>query len=153
MRALIHSRDLRTLFNGGAAVAAAGLMLGLAMQPNLDARAVEGPQILAAGGGPRGAEVSTDPGLPAYQGRVPDYVIGTDWTHPPPAEHPVEAPAAQSYTDDAAAREAEPPAPVRRAAWREVPREPAVYPSVMGDTAYDGELPAPPAAPEDNDQG
>lgn len=107
----ILNRDLQPLFAGAAAVATAGLLLGVAMRPDLDAAPREGAQVQIPAGGPREAYAADDPGLAAYHGRVPDYVIGADWTRPPPAEYPAEpmpepSEAADAPEDD---RSADPP--------------------------------------------
>ena len=84
MRTLISNQDLKTLFQGVAGVAASGLLLGALLHPTLSnvGDKPEGPQMLAAGGGPRGGVYTADPGVSAYGGRVPDYVTGVDWTRP-----------------------------------------------------------------------
>ena len=138
MRTLISNRDLRRVFEGVAGVAAAGLLAGMAMRPDLDAHEAQGPQVQAAGGGPRAYQAVADPGVSVYRGRIPDYVYGTDWTRPPVIELPPEAPAVDEYASEASTTVEAPP-PASYATWREPPREPTVYPSVAGDTAYPSE--------------
>jgi hypothetical protein len=137
---LIDNRDLKTLFEGVAGVAAAGLLMGMAMHPQLDAREISGPQMLAPSSGIRLASTEIDPGVAVYKGRVPDYVYGTDWTKLPVAEYPEAAPTSEAYAEDAADTVEDASAlPVTHATWREPPREPTVYPSMSGDTAYPSE--------------
>ena len=154
MSNLIENHDLKRLFGGVAVAAASGLLLGAAMQPNLDVGEVEGPQMLLAGGGPRAAYTTADAGVGVYKDRIPDYVFGTDWTQPPAEAFPEQAaPAADASVTDAAATEEPPAEPVRHVAWREAPYEPTVYPSMTGDTAYQAELPPPPPPPDEADAG
>jgi hypothetical protein len=153
MRTLIHNHDLKTLFTGVAGMAAAGLMTGMVMQPNLDPRQVEGPQILMGAPGPRADQPAAYPGPAVYKGRVPDYVSGADWTKPPPAEPPQEAAAAEEFVAERDVTvAAEPPLPAKQVAWREPPREAAAFPSMSGDIAYASELPAPPPPPDEADE-
>ena len=86
----IQNRDLRGLFVGAAGVAVVGLLAGAAMQPQLKVAAgPDGPQIMAGMSGARTLSYG-DPGaaFTGYQGAVPDYVLGTDWTKTPPAVFP-----------------------------------------------------------------
>ena len=90
--------DLKALCAGAGVAAALGLLLGAASKPDLgDDNRPAGPQILAQapGAGPSGP---FDDGatFAAYKGRIPDYVLGTDFKRaltPPPetayAEKPV----------------------------------------------------------------
>ena len=153
MARLIRDDDLKTLFTGVAGMAAAGLMMGLAMQPDLDEHAVAGPQILAPGGGPRAELAATDPGIAVYKGEVPDYVYGTDWATPQEADY-TDAPQADAYVTDATAVvDQDPPAPAKPVAWREPPREPTVYPSIAGEAAYAHEPPPRPGPLGAGDEG
>lgn len=153
MRAIFRKTDLKSLAAGVGVSAAAGLLLGAAMQPDLRApREAEGPQILAGVSGARQDYMANPGGLGGgYVGQVPDYVIGTDWLKARQAEAPEAAFADEVEVvypdrDD----EAEPIAVVR---WREPPREAPHYPSLHGGVAYGvaygGELPPPPPPPED----
>jgi hypothetical protein len=158
MRTLILNEDLKTLVQGVAVVAVAGLLMGAVAHPNLSVgKEAEGPQMLMAGGGPRGVQLISDPGVGAYAGRVPEYVIGTDWTRPKaepawwasePERQPQEdtGPAVVFTSDDNPAQ-----AQVTRTAWRDEPREPPSYPSARGGVAYEANLPAPPSPPGDDD--
>lgn len=156
MRTLIQNRDLKTLFGGVSIAAAAGLLMGAAMYPNLNAETIKGPQILTAGGGPRAETVMADAGVGAYAGHVPDYVIGTDALKPPQyqvlayAERAEPETAATGDQGDVMAYEA--PPEVHPARWRDEPREPVRYPSQAGNTAYEVDLPAPPPPPAAGDE-
>ncbi|WP_372784973.1 hypothetical protein [Phenylobacterium sp.] len=73
---------MKVLLSGAAAAAISGMLLGGAMQPHLAAvdDRPAGPQMFANWSGTRSTG-PFDPGTTfvAYQGRVPDYVMGTDW--------------------------------------------------------------------------
>ena len=157
MRTLILNRDLKTLLQGVAVLAAVGLLMGAVAHPNLrGADDTEGPQMLMAGGGERGVQMVSDPGAAAYGGRVPEYVLGTDWTRPrgdqtawaESVPNPQEStgPAVVFAADDDPAQ-----VQVSHATWRDEAREPPLYPSARGGVPYDANLPAPPSPPEDDD--
>lgn len=161
MRTLILNRDLKTLLQGVAVLAAVGLLMGAVAHPNLRGEGdAEGPQMLMAGGGERGVQAISDPGVTAYGGRVPEYVLGTDWTRPrvdqtawwePEAEPEPEpqedtGPAVVFTADDDPAQ-----VQATRVAWQDDPREPAAFPSDRGGVAYEANLPAPPSPPDEND--
>jgi hypothetical protein len=152
MRQILSNHDLKTLIQGIAGVAASGLLVGAAMHPNLDAHAVEGPQMQAPGGGERGTGAAGDLGLAAYPGQPPEYVVGTDWTRPQPVQY---ADAGGDTDVVVLAADDDPqPAPVpTRAAWRDEPREPTAYPSMRGNVDYEANLPPPPPPPGDADLG
>lgn len=155
MRELLQNRDLKTLLAGVAVAAAAGLMMGAAMHPDLEEGKMTAPQILLAGGGPRSDGPAFDAGVAAYRGRIPDHVIGTDTLKP--AQHQVLADddrAASEYADlgetgDVMAYEA--PAQVRPVRYQDEPREPTAYPSQRGNVALESDLPAPPTPPPEGD--
>lgn len=153
MRPLIQNRDLKTLFGGVAVAAAAGLLMGSAMYPDLDAEKIEGPQILMGGGGPRSEPVLSQASVATYGDRVPDYVVGTDALKPPKYlalayEDRAEAePADSGESSDVMAYEAP---RIQPAQWRDEPREPTVYPSERGNVSYAADLPAPPEPPVDD---
>lgn len=157
MRNLILNRDLKTLLQGVSVVAAAGLLMGAAAHPNLNVgKDVEGPQILMAGGGPRGVQSISDQGIGAYGGRIPEYVIGTDstrprieqtaWAQPEPEPQGDTGPAVVFAGDDNPAQ-----MQVTRTTWRDEPRDAPYYPSARGGLPYDANLPAPPPAPDEDD--
>ncbi|MBU1376564.1 MAG: hypothetical protein KKE02_14065 [Alphaproteobacteria bacterium] len=152
MRTLILNRDLKTLFGGVAVAAAAGLLMGSAMYPDLDAGERAAPQIQMPGGGPRAMTSGSDAGVQSYGGHVPDYVIGTD------ALKPRQDLQAIAYADQADTGQAadvvtyEAPAQVQPARWQDEPREPTSYPSQRGNVVYTADLPAPPAPPADGDE-
>lgn len=152
MRSLIHNADLKSLFTGVGVAAGAGLLMGLALQPQLRAFGeIEGPQIMAGVSGVRSAQ-PYDPsaGFNAYQNQIPDYVLGTDWLKPPEylSDELPEIP----YEDETAAFDEPayeaPPEPVAVARWEEPPREPVRFPSTDGGVPYGVDLPPPPAPPE-----
>lgn len=158
MRELIRSRDLKTLFGGVAVAAAAGLMMGAAMSPDLNEGAMKAPQILLAGGGPRVDVAAADAGVTAYAGRIPDYVIGTDALRPAEAvvlayddrAEPEVEPETDDHTGDLMAYEAPPERQPAR--WTDEPREAPLYPSQRGNTPYGADLPPPPAPPSLGDE-
>lgn len=153
MRELIQNRDLKTLFGGVAVAAAAGLMMGAAMHPDLDEGQMKAPQILLAGGGPRADVPASDAGVAAYRGRIPDHVIGTDALKPPEAvvlayDDRAEV-QMEEHAGDIMAYEAPPERPPAR--WMDEPREAPLYPSERGNTPYGADLPAPPEPPSGGD--
>ena len=155
MRQILSNHDLKILIQGVAGVAACGLLMGAAMQPNLDEHAVEGPQILAPAGGARGDGPAGDAGIGAYAGQLPEYVTGTDWTRPPPVQYAADTPVADD-TDVVVLAADDDPQPVpaaTRAAWRDPPRDAPAYPSMRGNVDYEANLPAPPPPPGDDDLG
>lgn len=112
---------------GAAVVLAAGLLLGNAMQPHLDAadERPAGPQMFADWAGVR----STGPfdsgtSFPSYPGKMPDYVLGTDWKKSMgwPVERAAVSAPREAVGDDAPA--APEPATFSRAAYEE-PAAPA----------------------------
>lgn len=81
-----HTMQLRLdpehrLLAGVLVASLSGLLLGAAMHPTLQgADENGGPRMLIAGGGPRGDAASgSDASWSNYPGRLPDYVVGTDW--------------------------------------------------------------------------
>ena len=95
---------MKAVYAGAGVAAAAGLLMGAAMKPDLglDDRPA-GPQIVAADAG--GSSGPFDAGgfsYAAYGGKVPDYVLGTDFKAAPSlgpieaaAPRPASAPEAQ----------------------------------------------------------
>ena len=132
--------------------AAAGLLLGSTLHPDLGAEGLMSPQTQVAGGGARDGYVGGDPGLSRYAGPVPEYVTGTDATRPPAefadAGAPApETPAPRPVQDEAPQVRPAPPA------WRDMPREPVAYPSNAGGVVYETDLPPPPPPPGEDDPG
>ena len=134
---------------GAALAAVMGIMLGGSMRPQLifDGRPM-GPQMFADGGGAR----STGPfdlrdAYAAYGGKLPSYVIGTDYAQ----TAYVEAPPIAEERQQVVHNDVNAPAPITlaRAAYDEPPAPIIVYPSMTGGTAYEREAPPPPAPPED----
>jgi hypothetical protein len=123
---------VKTVLAGAGIAAAAGLLMGGAARPQLsiDDRP-EGPQILAGWTGARSTGPFDDGGtFAAYNGKIPDYVLGTDWKRslspppipPEPLERPArndEPPPAEDFDDTHAAYDAPPAAA-------------PVYPSLQG---------------------
>lgn len=156
MPVLIRNCDLRTLYKGAAVSVAAGLLMGAAMQPNLDEGRVEGPQILLAGGGLRATPAAYDPGAAAYGPNLPEYVVGTDYTRPAVEE------VALAYDDRAQPVEEDAdaaPVVVYRGVDRveevavtdwDAPRPAPLYPSQQGNTYYGSDLPDPPEPPAED---
>ena len=147
----LQTRTARTLLSGVAVATASGLMLGAALQPDLRGDGVLAPQTLIAGGGPRDDAVA-DPGLARYAGRIPESVIGTDWTRPPP----LIAEAHRSEPVDAvvySSRDQLPEFQPTRAAWRDEPPKPVTFPSSDGGVFHETDLPEAPLPPDDDDPG
>ena len=137
-------------FSGAAAALLAGLTLGAAMQPSLGfVDRPQGPQMFAAWSGERSTG-PFDPGtsFTAYNGRVPDYVIGTDWARPKltPDDRAYAVQADYSRDEPAMERPTTPPA---ASAEAEPQRQPISYPSVSGGQPYGADIPTPPAPPSD----
>jgi hypothetical protein len=114
----------------------AGLLLGGAMQPHLEAAdgRPAGPQTVA--GWEMGRSTGPfDPGvtLAAYHGQMPDYVLGTDWKKT--MAWPDERAAVSPPSHDIARDEPQPdeaPAVLTRASYDEPPPAPRAYPSLGG---------------------
>lgn len=154
MRTLIHDRDLKTFAVGVAVAAVAGLLMGTALYPDLDAEGLKAPQLEAHGGGQRTDVAAADTGVAAYAGRVPDYVIGTDALKPPQYETlAAEAPPADTaevgHASDVMAYAAPQIQPAR---WQDEPREAPRYPSERGNVVYAADVPAPPPPPVDGEE-
>src|SRR3954462_3122669 len=117
--------------------ATAGLLLGGAMKPNLrgDDRP-EGPQMFLGWSATRSTGPFDDGGAwAAYQGRTPDYVVGTDWSKAPVVVSDVAyepAPSVDYYAQAANERTRYP-----QPTYVEPPREPPAFPSMSGGKAYD----------------
>jgi hypothetical protein len=145
---------MRRLAGGVAIAAAAGVLMGASLKPDLDEDPVEGPQQLISGGGPRTYVQASDPGLGVYQGKLPTYVVGTD--HLPKAEPVVLAyddrsePAleeSEGYGSDVMVYEA----PVLQSAhWADAPRPAPRYPSQQGGAWHESDLPPAPDIPENS---
>jgi len=142
---------VKVLLSGAAAAAVCGMLLGGAMQPHLDTADARpaGPQMFATWNGARSTG-PFDPGA-AYaggQGRVPDYVTGTDGKTT--AAWPEERAAVSPPARDTAGDDDPPPdeaAVVTRAAYDEPPAPPQGYPSLGGAAqGPQSEAEAPPAS-------
>ena len=128
---------MKMIFQGIAVAAASGLLMGGAFKPTLTyGEGPLGPQLLLAPSGERQETFSGGASFASYDGEVPDYVLGTDWTE---ANAPLYDTAAYAYEDEFAT-----PAPVETAYEPVVVRppepirvayaapEPVAYPSTHG---------------------
>ena len=156
MRTLLQNRDLKTLLGGVAIATAAGLLLGGAIKPNVNALVLGGPQILMPTGASHQVQERAEVGVARYDGRVPEYVIGTDWIRPPAlqvaAVHEEDRPAQGDVIAYESPDEPQ-PAHATRVSYPEPQREPVSFPSDRGGVVYETDLPAPPAPPGDGDAG
>lgn len=164
MRIDLHPKDTRTIGVGVAVAAVAGVLMGAALKPTLALADIGGPQQLLAGGGERFETAAYDEGTAAYEGVLPDYVVGADWVK---ARQPQVSPARYAEPKPTAqAPEPEPeyevvvydspddlPARVIPAAWRDEVEAPPRYPSEVGNMPTESDLPVPPPAPAENDLG
>lgn len=141
---------MKPVLLGASVAAAAGLIMGAAMKPDLRADdRPEGPQIFAGWSGAR----STGPfdhasPYAVYAGEIPDYVIGTDWLQTAyDAESELESGTVPSLPEIVDA----PPEPVvvAQAAYEKPPREPPRYPSLDGGASYAADLLPPPPSRRD----
>lgn len=165
MQHLADTYDLKKLLGGIAVAAVAGLLLGGSLRPDLKEGENTGPRTLISGGGARSEVMAMDLGMARYEGRVPDYVVGTDWTQPPPLEAQTvndqdNAPDYDApYTEDLgdvviySAPEVITPMKVTRTTWRDAPNPQIIYPSNTGGMVYESDLPKAPAPPEGSDPG
>jgi len=129
---------VKELFFGAAIAAVAGMLMGAAAKPDLNADGrPAGPQMLASVSGPRAAGPFADDGasFAAYHGKLPDYVLGTDFAKatsiypsayaPPPIK-------VVAYHDDP-----QPEAPVTHVAYADDPPAKPSFPSVDGGQSAD----------------
>ncbi|MEW5684178.1 MAG: hypothetical protein AB1942_04600 [Pseudomonadota bacterium] len=156
MRIELHPKEARTIGIGVATAAVAGVLLGAALKPTLAVADVGGPQQLLAGGGDRFQTAAYDQGTAAYEGVLPDYVVGTDWVkarQPPPAHYA--EPPLMTREPEVAVYETPQDLPTRvvPATWKDELRTPTRYPSEAGNVAYEADLPQAPPPPADNDLG
>jgi hypothetical protein len=134
---------VKELFAGAAIAAVAGMLMGAAAKPDLNADdRPAGPQMLASVAGARNAGPFADDSasFAAYHGKLPDYVLGTDFARatsiypsayaPPPMK-------VVAYHDDP-----EPETPVTHVAYADDPAAKPSFPSIDG-----GKPDADPAAP------
>jgi hypothetical protein len=141
--------EVRIPLSGAALALVSGLLLGGAMQPHLyDGDRPSGPQMFADWAGARSTG-PFDPGttFASYSGKIPDYVLGTDWKRrmdwpPEPAATP--APRDPSAGDPSA----DEPVVLTRAAFEaptapEYPSMEGPHPSVIAVTPEDEPTPDP----------
>lgn len=148
MRTLIQNADLKRIFTGSALAVVAGLAMGAAAQPPLQDR-ILAPQQQMAGGGARNYAAAGEAGVGGYSGAIPEYVIGTDYTRPPPMleqEALAYDSPARAMTDYAETAEATAPT---QADWVVEGREETVYPSERGNAWNPSDLPEAPEPPVD----
>ena len=128
--------ELRIPLSGAAAALVAGMLAGSFMQPHLadgDGRPA-GPQMFADWAGARSTG-PFDPGTTfvSYQGKTPDYVMGSDWKKRmawPDERAAVSAPREVVREDDQVV--AERVAVLTRTTYEEPPPAPHDYPSLVG---------------------
>jgi hypothetical protein len=137
---------VKEVLAGAAIAAVAGMLMGAAAKPDLNADdRPAGPQMLASVGGARDAGPFADDGasFAAYHGKLPDYVLGTDFAKAtsiyPSAYLPPLAKAS-------AVRDDPPPeaTPVTHVAYADDPPAKPSFPSV------DGGAPSDPASNSDD---
>jgi hypothetical protein len=135
-----EDRETRMLAAGAAAAVVAGVLMGAVMKPDFGQERVLGPQFFAADGGVHQASYRPDPGVSVYGGRIPDYVIGTDWTRPRPQTASASPPAPREEPVEFTSED-QPPSPMVMTyrTWREAPRDASSYPSMDGDVRYRSE--------------
>jgi hypothetical protein len=117
---------------------AAGLLLGGAMQPHLyEGDRPSGPQMFADWAGARSTG-PFDPGTTfvSYQGKMPDYILGTDWKKSMSwaDERAAVSPPREAVRDDPPPIETAglTPSSLTRAAYQPPPPAPHAYPSLGG---------------------
>jgi len=124
---------------------AAGLLMGAAMKPDLEAdNRPAGPQVIAEGpaAGSTGPFDDRTQAYAAYRGEIPDYVLGTDWKRQLDAPLPVayaDAGSAVDYYESPLAEEERPVAETGTATPAVYPAPPEPhggYPSLNGAAAY-----------------
>lgn len=144
---LIRNDDLKRIFVGASLAVVAGLVMGAAVQPPLTDN-ILAPQQEWAGGGPRNYAAATSRDVGAYPGRVPDYVVGTNYIRPPEQQVLAYEDRAEPTAYDAAeyAQTAE-AVTVTPARWVEEPRGEPVYPSQQGNAYNPSDLPPAPEPP------
>jgi hypothetical protein len=137
---------VRVLLGGAAVSLAVGLMLGGAMQPHLyEGDRPSGPQMFADWAGARSTG-PFDSGTTFVndQGKIPDYVLGTDWKKSmawPGERAAVSSPREVVYDDPPPAPEE--PVTLTRAAYEDAPLAPHAYPSMTGGHPSVIEVPQP----------
>jgi len=145
--------DVIISLSGAAVALVAGLLLGGAMQPHLDEGdgRPSGPQMFADWAGDRSTG-PFDPGTTfvSYQGKIPDYVMGTDWKKrmawPDETAAVAAAPRDEARNDETSD---EMPATLTRAAYDDPPPPAQDYPSLGG--AEQAAVGPPTDAPEPSD--
>jgi hypothetical protein len=134
---------VKELFFGAAIAAAAGMLMGAAARPDLNANdRPAGPQMLSTVGGVRnpGPFADDSASFAAYHGKLPDYVLGTDFTKATSVYPSADAPPPMkvvAYHDDPP-----PDAPVTHVAYVEDPPAKPSFPSVDGGQPADDAAPA-----------
>lgn len=142
---------MKELFVGAAVAAVAGMLMGAVAKPDLNADdRPAGPQMLTRVSGPRAAGPFADDSasFAAYRGKLPDYVLGTDFakaTSIYPSAY-VPPPMKVIAYDDAP----QPEPPVTHVAYADDPPAKPSFPSIDGGKA--GDDPTPAAAADDDQQ-
>jgi len=153
----METSKVNAIYAGAGVAAAVGLLLGAAMKPDLgmDDRLI-GPQIVAGAAGGRSSGPFDDGGFSyaAYGGKVPDYVLGTDYKAE--ALTPIEAsapqPAMTTRREAASNDDNVETLAFTRADYGDEARQPASYPSIAGGAAGEVSV-SPPSDLDDDGQG
>jgi hypothetical protein len=113
---------------------------------------IGGPQLQAGVSAGRASYYGQTASWAAYDGKVPDYVIGTDWLKPPQYteyndDHEI-PPEDETvvYAEAEVGRKVD----VVATTYEEPPREPVNFPSADGGVPYGADLPKPPPPPQDD---
>lgn len=135
---------MKVLLSGAGLALVAGLSMGAAMQPHLDAVGddrPEGPQIFTHTDGPTGP-FDDSAAYASYRGNLPDYVVGTDFRKATTAYQPRYAETVPEPRVEAKeASEGEPEE--TETIYRERGPEPLAYSSMRSDPYADDEAQPP----------
>lgn len=137
---------MKALVSGAAVALASGLLMGSALRPDFsDLDRPAGPQIVTGFDGVRATGPFDDgPTLASFHGKLPDYVLGTDFKTATTVYPTAEAPPPAKATDDAATvkvavkNDAPPQVPLTQASYEDAGDDdaaatpPPSYPSIDG---------------------
>jgi hypothetical protein len=154
-RAGTERSKVKTVYMGAGIAAAAGLLMGAVARPDLggDDRPA-GPQIMAGWAGVRSTGPFDDGAtLASYKGKIPDYVLGTDFKAsmaPPPMTAEPSRPIRVAHNDVSKAD-----LPLTDAAYSDDTPDAPSYPSIEGgaDRVSDVLPPSRPDLQQDPGQG
>ena len=127
--------SVKALFIGAGLAAAVGMSMGHAMHPNLDAvDRPEGPQMFTtvSADHPTGPFDDIQATYANYHGKLPDYVIGTDWKRASAPYVPEIAAVSTEASFVRADTAAEEPVIPSAEPYREPPPVQPSYPSIEG---------------------